>query len=483
MLLLTIFSFQLITATNNQFVWTGQGTDSEDCDKIGESEERTADGWIHWIVTSAFGVTDAAELVLGGSGSGNYKISKRAGGTLHFFTPYFDIDGLTATLYYDGVLGTNKRGMILSQFVISDYCPGVHEDYEELTVDKTVETSYIRTHDWSIDKSVNPTEFYLYIDGSGNGEATWTIDVTYEDYEDSGYAVSGKITIENTGTLNAVITSIDDVLDKTSIDVDCGVTFPYTLEVGETLTCYYKESGYVEGFNEVTVTTEREEYFANAEIIWGDPTSEVDAEVKIVDYSDLFDEVELGTVSAPNNEQFTYTKYFTWADYGEDFCGDYTYENIAKVIGDDEVVLDFAKAELDVHVQCYIYETAYAKRKPKCGTYYATCFPTKWGWTNPIMPGTDEMDLWAGAAQCDTSKGILVGSVTVVYNAEGYVIPTYNVDSPYLLKETHFYAGYEMFPSYYASPGQYENYSPFDGSKVYVIAHAVIGIPDPDFGP
>jgi hypothetical protein len=33
------------------------------------------------------------------------------------------------------------------------------------------------------------------------------------------------------------------------------------------------------------------------------------------------------------------------------------------------------------------------------------------------------------------------------------------------------------------APGQYYNASPFDGSEVYVIAHAVVGIPDPDFGP
>jgi hypothetical protein len=92
------------------------------------------------------------------------------------------------------------------------------------------------------------------------------------------------------------------------------------------------------------------------------------------------------------------------------------------------------------------------------------------------------------AGQCDTSKGTLVGSVTVVYDDDGYVTVTYNVDAPYLLDETHVYAGYDMFPkdrkgNSTVAPGQYTNNSPFDGSQVYVIAHAVVGIPDPDFGP
>jgi hypothetical protein len=38
------------------------------------------------------------------------------------------------------------------------FCWNAPTDYEELTVSKTAETSYIRTHEWSIDKSVD-TEF------------------------------------------------------------------------------------------------------------------------------------------------------------------------------------------------------------------------------------------------------------------------------------------------------------------------------------
>jgi hypothetical protein len=387
-------------------------------------------------------------------------------------------------------------------FNLSHVCPGVM-DYEELTVSKTAVTTFTREHFWDIAKTVD-TEFgyehdgfpkvWLYIDGSGDETATWTVDVTYEGYVDSGWNVSGVITIENTGTLDAVITAVDDVLAGASIEVECfepalmitlagssEVEFPYTLPVGATLTCTYSEDGYVEGFNEVTVTTERDEYFADAEIIWGDPTTEINETVTISDLSDLFGGVELGTVTAPNDAQFTYTQDFAWADYGADGCGDFVYENTATIVETGQS----ASATLLVNVQCYVYETAYAKGDD------AICFiPTfaQWGWTNPIEPDEYEWDLWAGAAQCDTEKGTLVGSVTVIYDDAGYVTVTYNVVAPYLLDETHVYADYGMFPldrrgNPTVAPGAYYNASPFDGTQVYVIAHAVVGLPDPNFGP
>ena len=236
------------------------------------------------------------------------------------------------------------------------------EEEEDLDVTKTVVTSFKRTHDWSIAKSVDPGSFYLTFDGAGDGTATWTIDVTYEGYQDSDFNVSGEITIENVGGLDAVITSVADVLAEAPIDVDCGVTFPYTLPVGETLTCTYDEDGYVEGDNEVTVTTERDTYGYSKAIAWGAPAPELHKTVTVVDESDLLGTQTLGTLTAPNGDRFTYTEDFAWADYGHDECGAYTYRNTAKVKGDGGVVLDFDTAELDVEIPCLEFagETAWA---------------------------------------------------------------------------------------------------------------------------
>ena len=489
------------SSNENEFVytWDGQGTDSEACYKVGEGEEgqRPETGWMHWLFNNK-GASEEATLILSRNGAALGEFEPQApldANNWHFYTPYFpifdeedpELRTLEAKVVLDGE-GANPKNLILS-----DYCPGA---YEELDVEKTAVTFYTREHYWDIDKKVE-TEYgheldgypkiWLYADGSGDEAATWTVDVTYEGYEDSGWNVSGEITIENTGTLDAVITAVDDVLASTPITVDCGEGFelPYTLPVGESLTCYYDEDGYVEGFNEVTVITERDEYFADAEIIWGEPDEEINETVNIKDVSDLFGEVDLGTVTAPNGDTFTYDKDFAWEDYGADLCGSYTYDNTATIVetGQD------ADATLKVNVPCpsYIYETAYAKGDA------AICFIphfANWGWTNPIEPGEYEWDLWAGAAHCDTEKGIWVGTVTVEYGEDGSLEVTFNVDSPYFLEEYHVYAGTTEFPQmrqgprtvYTVAPGQYYIEDDLEGD-IYVIVHAVVGMPDPDFDP
>ncbi len=367
---------------------------------------------------------------------------------------------------------------------------------EELIVNKTAVTSFTREHFWDIDKSVDTEDGYthegypkiwLFVDGTGDETATWTVDVTYLGYDDYDFNVSGDITIENTGTVTAVITAVDDLLGGTPIAVDCGVTLPYDLAVGDTLTCTYDEDGYVTGSNVVTVTTERDDYSASADIVWGDPTTEINKTVNIQDISDLFGTVPLGSVTAPNGAMFTYTKAFTWDEYGADLCGDYIYDNTATIVETG----DFASATLKVNVQCYDYESAWAEGSGDGVTAFPFCDNgfSNWGWTNQIGPGIyTGWTLWAGAGQCDTSKGLEVGTVDVVYDGDGFVVVTYNLSSPYyILKETHVYVDIDPFP-FNASgpttaPGQYYNDSPFGGGEVYVIAHAVVGIPDPAFGP
>jgi hypothetical protein len=140
-------------------------------------------------------------------------------------------------------------------------------------------------------------------------------------------------------------------------------------------------------------------------------------------------------------------------------------------------------------------ETAYAYG----GCCYAHCFSqwgfTNWGWTNgQLGPGCYTFDIYAGAAQCNISKGKKVGSLTVdyfKYNCCNYkAIITYHMYPGYKMDETHLYVGSDPLPkkngSYTVAPGQYPyshdlNNASTDSytitglcGKIYIIAHAVV---------
>ena len=126
----------------------------------------------------------------------------------------------------------------------------------------------------------------------------------------------------------------------------------------------------------------------------------------------------------------------------------------------------------------YEWETAFAY----CGQH-ANAFSeygfSRWGWTiGPLGAGTYTLDLYAGAAQCDITKGTLVGVVSVVYDGTSVTV-NFNVNSPFVLGETHVYAGQGPFPMKNGeptvAPGQY--YIDTLSGPIYVIAHAEIGIP------
>ena len=75
------------------------------------------------------------------------------------------------------------------------------------------------------------------------------------------------------------------------------------------------------------------------------------------------------------------------------------------------------------------------------------------------------MILYAGAAQCDPTKGTPVGTVDLYLN-NGYLVvefDLYDSSNPYFeLGVVHVYAGCTQFPSFAGSPGQY----PYPGTSL-----------------
>ncbi len=495
--------------------WDGvRGLTSLRCDKLGEGP-RGPEGWIHWIFATK-GSSTSATLHLGGTGSGDYTPGEPLNAnTWHFYTPFFDLEGLTAEIKLFGGAPGSGGGLVLS-----DYCPGGGLTLE---VSKTADTKFTRTHEWDIDKKVETQKghtigeaetpkIWLYTDGSGDEKATWTVDVSYEGSFDSNFKIFGTITIKNISNPAETksITSIVDDLGLPGYDnvaVSCkdggGTGFdqgdlPRDIAAGETWTCSYAvhlAPGVVEadddGENVVSVTVEGETdpYSAGADWEFDKPTTEVNKTVNIEDISDLFGTKNLGSVTAPNGDSFTYHKKFEWEDYGADGCGSFRYDNTAKI----KETGQSADATLKVNVQCFVDETAYAKGNNPDPAKQVVAFCdagfSQWGWTNRIGAGTYTWDLWAGAGQCDTARGTHVGTATVTY-AGGTATVNLDIAAGFTLLDKHFYAGSTQFPQQRqgprtvntVAPGQYTIGTGLSGD-IWVIVHAVVGFPDPDFGP
>lgn len=124
-----------------------------------------------------------------------------------------------------------------------------------------------------------------------------------------------------------------------------------------------------------------------------------------------------------------------------------------------------------------------------------------WGWTNGPYEkgGTYYLDLYAGAGGNDTTKGLLVGAVAIVYNTDGSVVVTYYSD--YEIMEAHLWVGDTPLPmidgKYKNAPGQFPDSGWYHDSgqnngeyfyvfhvdenftgPIYVAAHAVVMVPD-----
>jgi hypothetical protein len=117
----------------------------------------------------------------------------------------------------------------------------------------------------------------------------------------------------------------------------------------------------------------------------------------------------------------------------------------------------------------------------------------RWGWTIQITAsGMYDFPIYAGAGQCDLTKGTLVGNLHVEYDGT-VLIATYEMAAGYKMDEVHFYAGNEILPrdngEFTVAPGQYPNIAEdlaadfttaytweinWDSGDFYIVAHAVV---------
>lgn len=173
-----------------------------------------------------------------------------------------------------------------------------------LTISKTADTSFTRTWEWDIEKSVTPGTSDIF---TGDSQTfAYSVEVDRTGYTDSDFRVFGSITIENDTPVDATITSVTDSIGGAPADVDCGVTFPYVLGDGQTLVCSYDEavgSG-ASGTNVATVATSGMVLGgeATADYAFTDPTTVVNATINVEDSNGMSWEFgDDGTVDYPVN--------------------------------------------------------------------------------------------------------------------------------------------------------------------------------------
>jgi len=176
-------------------------------------------------------------------------------------------------------------------------------DYE-VTVSKTANTTFTRTFNWTIEKSVTPETWDLFTGDSGTSE--YTVEVTKGDGVDSDWAVNGTITIENNTPFAATIESVSDTISGFgAVAVNCGVSFPHVLVSGDSLECTYSTSlpDGSDRTNTATVTTSGAVGggSADADVIFGDPTTVVNDTINVDDTyaGDLGSFSDSGSTSYP----------------------------------------------------------------------------------------------------------------------------------------------------------------------------------------
>ena len=410
-------------------------------------------------------------------------------------------------LIWDPVVGETYEHSLQGGWshVILCSIPDVFVPDPSLSVTKTAVASYDLTHAWDITKVADLTTVNLFTDGSGDALVTWTVDVTYEGSTISNESVTGTITLDNTGNVDAKIDSLDDALDTGEAGVvTCPEDGSFVIPAGESVDCTYTvdPDGIDATLNTATASGEfaidEEGTFDGSSPLDEDGTAPVDfvlgtetnATVNINDLSDLFGDVDLGSVTAPNGDTFTYDKQFSYEDYGQANCGTHTYDNTASIVETGQT----ADETVTVNVQCLVFqgETAWAANGDTPGVFR---YNNRGGnWATYVEGEGKTTTLFAG-------QFFDAGEVTLSDPVGGFVTITIDLDDPWEFGEdgsTLHVQTYSSAPSGNPAPGQFDYTAECPDDPLvpdictivvpdanYYGIHVEVGqwVPDPDFPP
>lgn len=234
-----------------------------------------------------------------------------------------------------------------------------------LNVTKAARTSFDQTCEWDIDKT-SETETLAFQPGE-SAEVEYTVELTVDCENYSNWQVRGRIWVANPAPIDAVITSVNDVISPDiAATVTCpGVSFPHTLAAGATLECGYSAS-LPDGdsrTNTATATLQNHTYSPTGEatpngttnftgsaaVTFGSPANRFDECVEVSDdqYGDL------GILCARDEPLgFTYKITIDADDFG--VCTEGTFTNVASFVTNDTETTGEDDHDVAVTVQCEV---------------------------------------------------------------------------------------------------------------------------------
>ena len=230
----------------------------------------------------------------------------------------------------------------------------------DLTVSKTAAGSFNRLYTWSIDKNANETKVSI-ADGS-NYTFHYTVDVAQTGIIDSGWTLSGKITVTNPNDWQDITADVTDVVDNGGT---CSVTNGTSVKVGAgtsvelDYTCSYSSapSSY-SGTNTATATWDKAAAFTPTGSASGDAPytlTQLGSTNKTIEVVDTY-KGTLGTVTATDTTPFT-TKSFEYDRTESGTAGTCTtYDNTATIVETEQSASE--EVELCVGADLTVSKTA-----------------------------------------------------------------------------------------------------------------------------
>lgn len=273
--------------------------------------------------------------------TGTYTITEGSTQGWEFQNASCSTNGGTPVSYTPGssisVAGSNSPAHVVCTFVNSKLQP--------LTVQKTANTAYNKTWNWTIAKTATPATQELF-DGE-TGTSNYAVTATKTGSTETDYSVTGTIIIHNPNlNTSATVTGVSDVLsDSTNATVTCPSS---VVPANGNLVCTYaaSPSGKTSNLNTAIVTTDGNVpgNSGTAVVDWSSATvTEVNGSVNV---NDTFDSGDFGPVSTTTTHNYSET--FTCG------LGDSQYAGTNNVVPNTATITETgASANASVIVKCY----------------------------------------------------------------------------------------------------------------------------------